>query len=116
MREANWSANPHVHLVELDFVPGRFVTDEEPDGQREMWCGFALAVLLPEKRSGDVILHENESLAFRSALRHSVHASGRWWNPVYLVRELTYRVIRLLRQRAPDLYKGLRHLIHGVLR
>jgi cephalosporin hydroxylase len=92
IQEANWSANPHVHLVELDFVPGRFVTEEEPDGQREMWCGFALAVLLPEKRSGNVVVHENESLAFRSALRHSVHASYRWWNPMSLMRELKYRL------------------------
>jgi hypothetical protein len=116
MREANWSANPHVHLVELDFVPGRFVTEEEPDSQREMWCGFALAVLLPEKRSGDVVVHENESLAFRSALRHSVHTSYRWWNPMFLGRELTYGLKQLLQSRAPGIYQGLRRIVRGVLR
>lgn len=112
MREANWSANAHVHLVELDFVTGRFVTKEEPDGYRQMWCGFGLAMLLPERRRGGVIIHENESLLFQTALRHSVYWSDRWWNPAYLARELKYRAKRLLRRRAPLVYDLLRNRKH----
>jgi hypothetical protein len=48
IKDANWSTSPHVHLVELDFVAGRFLTEEEPDSYKQMWCGFGLAILLPE--------------------------------------------------------------------
>lgn len=112
MKKAYWSANAHVHLVELDFVTGRFVTKEEPDGYRQMWCGFGLAMLLPERRRGEVIIHENESLLFQTALRHSVYRSNRWWNPAYLARELKYRAKRLLRRQAPMVYDMLRNRLH----
>ena len=111
MREAHWSVNPYVHLVELDFVSGRFVTQEE-DGYRQMWCGFALAVLLPERRIGRLTIHENESLLFDTALRHSVYRHERWWNPVYAGRELKYRAKRLLRRRAPVVYDTFRRRLH----
>lgn len=71
MKRAAWVSNPHVHLVELDFVLGRFVGREERQSYREMWCGLALAVLLPELRKFPLTIHENESLAFETALRHS---------------------------------------------
>jgi hypothetical protein len=112
MQEANWSGNAHVHLVELDFVSGRFVTKEEPNGYRQMWCGFGLAVLLPERRRGEVTIHENESLLFRTALRHSVYWSDRWWNPAYLARELKFHTKLLLQRRAPTAYDALRKLLH----
>lgn len=97
MRDASWAANPHVHMVELDFVTGRFVTREETDIYRHMWCGFGLAMLLPEKRIGRVIIHENESLMFQTALRHSVYQAEKWWNPAYAARELRYHAKRLIR-------------------
>lgn len=84
MKEANWSANPFVHLVELDFVVGRFVSREEPDSYREMWCGLALALLLPQPRTRELIIHENESLMFRTAFWHSVHRFQTYWNPLVL--------------------------------
>ena len=74
MQEANRPANAHVHLLELDFVTGR-VAQEEPDGHRETWCVFGLAVLMPERRRGEVIIHANEALLFQAALRHSINWS-----------------------------------------
>lgn len=71
--KANWSVNPHVHLVEADYVLGRFISKEEKKLYREMWCGFALAILLPEKREGDVIIHENEYLMYKTAFWRSVY-------------------------------------------
>lgn len=108
MVDADWSSNLHVHAVELDFVPGRFVTEEEPDGDREMWCGFALAVLLPEPRTGPIVIHENEARLFQSALRQSLYRNQRWWNPAYLARELRYLVSRALKTHAPAFYATLR--------
>ena len=112
IRTADWSRNPHVHLVELDFVAGRFVTEEEGDSYRQMWCGLALAILLPERRTGDVILHENESLLYRTALQHSVYRFHRWWNPVYSFPLAAGRLRRaagqLLRTHAPELYEALK--------
>jgi hypothetical protein len=112
MRKAAWSSNPHVHLVELDFVPGRFVTQEEGDGYRQMWCGLGLAVLLPEKRAGEVIMRENESLIYRTALSHSVYRFQKWWNPFYAIPETKARARRaagqFLRAHAPGLFETLK--------
>lgn len=112
MKQANWSSNPHVHMVELDFVVGRFVTKEEGESYRQMWCGFALGVLLPEKRLGDVIIRENESLMYESALRHSAYRFHKWWNPFYSVPQAGYRGRRMaaqvLRTHAPKLFKTLK--------
>ncbi|MEX2162819.1 MAG: class I SAM-dependent methyltransferase [Sulfuricaulis sp.] len=109
--QTDWSSNPHVHMVELDFVVGRFVTKEEGDSYRQMWCGFALGILLPEKRPGDVILHENESLTYQSALRHSIYRFHRWWNPFYSVPQAANRArrtaARILRTHAPQLFESL---------
>ena len=75
---ANWSSNPYVHMVELDYIIGRFATKEEIDNYRTMWCGFALAIMLPEKRVGDVLIHKNESLMFQTA----------YWRSVYPVQKI----------------------------
>jgi hypothetical protein len=112
MMQADWSTNPYTHLLELDFVVGRFITMEEADDYRTMWCGFALGILLPEKRRGDVIIRENESLMYQTALRHSVYHFHKWWNPFYSVPEVIYRARRtaaqILRTHAPTLFKTLK--------
>jgi hypothetical protein len=118
MMRANWAGNPHVHMVELDFVPGRFMTKEEPDSYREMWCGLALGVLLPEKRSGEVIIHENESLIYATAFRHSVHRFQKWWNPAYSVPNAVHSArraaARFLRTHAPGLFQAIKARRHGT--
>lgn len=72
---ANWSSNPYVHMLEVDYVVGRFATKEELDNYRTMWCGFALGIMLPEKREGDVFIHQNESLMFKTAYWRSIYPS-----------------------------------------
>jgi hypothetical protein len=111
IKTADWSSSSYVHLVELDFVTGRFAAAEEGDSQREMWCGFALAVLLPEKRDGDVVIHENEQLLQRTAFRASVHRSRSWTNPAHLVHAFQHRLRRVLEERAPRTYAALRYLV-----
>lgn len=109
---ASWTSNPYVHMVELDFVVGRFVTQEEGDNYLQMWCGLGLGVLLPERRTGDVIMRENESLMYRTALQHSVYRFHRWWNPVYSFPLAAGRMRRaagqLLRACAPELFDALK--------
>ena len=75
---ANWSSNPYVQMLELDYVVGRFATKEESDNYRTMWCGFALAIMLPEKRVGDMLIHQNEPLMFQTA----------YWRSVYPLRKI----------------------------
>jgi len=53
MAAADWASSPFVHHVELDFVGGQF-NRIETNGTREMWCGLALALMLPEPRQGEL--------------------------------------------------------------
>ena len=120
MKEAPWAANPYVHTVEIDFVVGLLVGDDEaPVHVRGMWCGLALAILLPEKRSGPLVIHEREFAHFHAVLRHS-----RYWpeisrNPLFSVpraaRRARARLIVLGRNHAPSVYLALR-AIRDVLR
>ena len=50
LRQANWSANKHVHAVELDFVSG--VINRAPAVRGELWGGLAMGILLPQEREG----------------------------------------------------------------
>jgi Cephalosporin hydroxylase len=114
MKEAAWSESPFVHLVELDFVPGRLVSDEAERDYREMWCGFALAVLLPEKRAGGLVVHENESLLFQAALRQSVYRYENSRNPlVYFssLAERTRRAAYLLKTDRPAFCAAIKRRI-----
>lgn len=52
--EAPWESNPHLHGVDLDFVPGMLYNREDIKGQ--IWGGLAAAVMLPEKRSGGITM------------------------------------------------------------
>lgn len=112
MMHAGWADNPHAHMLELDFVTGRFITGEEGASSRQMWCGFALGVMLPEQRQGDFIVRENESLAYRAALRHSVYRYHKWWNPFHslpwTVHATRRAAARILRARAPVLFELLK--------
>lgn len=46
IRAADWGRSPHVHQVEVDFVPGILVEDNAT------WGGFALAVMRAMPRAG----------------------------------------------------------------
>jgi hypothetical protein len=75
--EADWAGSPYVHHVELDFVPGVF--HQRADLHRQMWGGFALAVLRPEPRPGELQVASRQDLLFRTIEAASVHresASG----------------------------------------
>ena len=71
IRTARWAENPFVHSVELDFIPG--VMHFKKDFYRQMWGGFALAVLKPERRTAPLVISGNSEGLFRSLVLRSAH-------------------------------------------
>ncbi|WP_238254614.1 class I SAM-dependent methyltransferase [Methylorubrum podarium] len=49
---AGWEDCAYVHAVDFDYVPG--LMHDRADIRNEIWGGLALAVLLPEKRAGEL--------------------------------------------------------------
>jgi hypothetical protein len=92
---ANWPSNPYVHMLELDYVVGRFASKEESDNYRTMWCGFALAIMLPEKRVGDILIHQNEFLMFQTAYWRSVYPLQKIKN-CFSISKLKVRIAKFL--------------------
>jgi hypothetical protein len=66
LKQANWSANPYVHAVELDFVPG-FV-NPAPRFRNQLWGGLALGILLPQARPGRFEITAKSNLTFQAAM------------------------------------------------
>ncbi|MFQ5642844.1 MAG: class I SAM-dependent methyltransferase [Thiogranum sp.] len=99
IRTADWASNPHVHLLELDYVCGRLMPEDEGPSYREMWCGFALAILLPESRTTDLRIHANESMLFRAAYWRSSHPFSILRAPVRWLRRMLGRLRRKLLKR-----------------
>lgn len=48
--DADWAANPRVHFIDVDIVPGRF-PESAGSGGLDSWGGLALAILLPNPRA-----------------------------------------------------------------
>ena len=94
IRTADWAASPYVHLLELDYVHGRLMPKDEGASYREMWCGFALAVLFPQPRITPFVVHDNEPLGYRAAYWFSVHPYRKLWKPFRELRILLGRVRR----------------------
>lgn len=91
MLQARWADNPHVHLVEIDFQHG-YVFEIS---RGEMWGGLALAVLLPEKRKGELTIGQRHKLAYRRLLAQSSHRQRPPW-----ITHQAGRAMRKLRRMA----------------
>ena len=77
MLDADWAANPHVHFVELDFVPGRLV-EHGGGGEGELWGGLGLACLLPHHRQGTLSVGQSaRQMMERLVVTHSHAAAAR---------------------------------------
>ncbi len=72
MLEANWESNPYLHYVDLDFVPG--ILHYLTSSYREMWGGFGIAIMLPEKRTGPVEYANKLPQQYDALYQGSVHA------------------------------------------
>ena len=69
--DAGWSGNPHVHVVELDFVAGALNAEE--DFLDQIWGGFALALLLPEARTHQLEIGASLERHVDKLYRSSIH-------------------------------------------
>ncbi|MGA2445939.1 MAG: class I SAM-dependent methyltransferase [Opitutaceae bacterium] len=69
--EARWADNPHVHLVDLDFVTGTLSQDPAFEGM--LWGGLALALMLPEVRTDRLEIVASASLNQAALYRVSEH-------------------------------------------
>lgn len=53
---ASWADCPHVHCVELDFVPAQIIEHAIQGDRGEVWGGLSLAYLSPQPRSGPLTI------------------------------------------------------------
>jgi hypothetical protein len=70
--DAPWADSPYVHGLDLDFVPGMLYDRADIKGQ--IWGGFAAAVLLPEKRAGDVVVQASFEPSRLVLLKESIYS------------------------------------------
>ncbi len=92
IRSARWSENQFVHSVELDYLPGILASGGEEN--REMWGGFALAILLPVPRAAHLVVTARMQHMFAAVFRHSVH----WFfDPPTLARRCSNKIQHLVR-------------------
>jgi len=88
---AGWQRCRHVHYMEVDFVAGEFF--EKPLGPAKalsMWGGLALAVLLPQPRSGELTIQQSRRGAFEALYAHSAY------RPQPITVRIARRLVRLL--------------------
>jgi len=64
---ARWHSNPHVHMVQCDFVPGQIIEHSVNEGRAEVWGGFALAYLDPQPRRGEIVVAQGAATMVRGA-------------------------------------------------
>lgn len=88
---APWSQNPHVHLVEIDFVKGSIF--DRASHRMEMWGGFYFALLMPEPRTGSLTVSERHRLLFDLTRERSVHSTR-----AEFTRQVRYQASRPLRK------------------
>ncbi|MBR0644700.1 class I SAM-dependent methyltransferase [Plastoroseomonas hellenica] len=62
---ADWTRNPHVHMVECDFVPGQIIEHSVTAERGEIWGGLALAYLDPILRPGPLTIQEGARTSIR---------------------------------------------------
>jgi len=77
-----WERCKHVHYVEVDFIPGVYHYEAFDTARpRSMYGGLALAVMLPEQRSHELVVHQSQQGLFDTVFPHSRHAgSGQHWD------------------------------------
>lgn len=83
MLDSTWASSPFVQYVEIDFIPGNLAHEDFDTSHRgEMWGGFAIALLSPTKRTGELVVSQSRRMVFEAALsvskyRHEFSFLGR---------------------------------------
>lgn len=78
--QADWEGCPFVHQVDIDYIPGTYVTDmyNGKTQQKTMWGGFCMAVLEPTERKEALNIHESAQLLFEQAFKGSFYNTLRY--------------------------------------
>ena len=72
---ADWRLCPFVHYVEVDFIPGVYHHEAFDTARpRSMYGGLSLALMLPEKRTHELHIHQSQKGLFDAVLPHSRHS------------------------------------------
>jgi hypothetical protein len=72
--DASWHECEYVHYVEIDFIPGVYHHEAFDKAKpHSMYGGFALALMLPEKRSDDLVIHQSQKGLYDIVFPHSYH-------------------------------------------
>jgi hypothetical protein len=95
MRHAAWALSPHVHYVDLDFVPG-CVLPHFDSIDSVMTGGFAFALLKPERRIDDLEIFESQLQQFNIVRRYAESAVASARPPIVL--RGARRISRLLKR------------------
>ncbi|WP_442507914.1 class I SAM-dependent methyltransferase [Novipirellula sp. SH528] len=75
---AQWHDCRHVHFVEVDFISGVFHFDGfDTAPPRSMYGGLAVAILSPETRTHDLVIHQSQKGLYETVLPHSCHAASK---------------------------------------
>lgn len=62
---ADWAANPYLHSMDCDFVPGQIIEHSVTEASGEVWGGLALAYLDPTPRSGPPSIRQGARTSIR---------------------------------------------------
>ena len=86
-----WEQCEHIHYVEVDFIPGVYHHEGFDTARpRSMYGGLALAMMLPQKRSESLVVHQSQKGLFDTVLPHSCHAPNR--RPLEFLRRVKRRL------------------------
>jgi hypothetical protein len=71
IRTAAWNESPYVHTVDIDFIPG--TAHSRGAFGFELWGGFGLALLRPEKAPEPVSVKRSSDRTYRKLVWQSRH-------------------------------------------
>ena len=72
--QADWQTCPYVHFVEVDYIPGVFHHKKFDTAEAgSMYGGLAVALMLPEKRTEPLVIHQSQQGLFDVVYESSCH-------------------------------------------
>lgn len=86
IRRYDYKTNPYIHSVDLDYITGVYFEKDNLKG--EMWGGFAVIDMLPEKRKNTLIVKASQNKLYEIAYYRSFHfLKNIFWflKPIYKV-------------------------------
>jgi hypothetical protein len=64
IQESSWESCPYLYAVNIDYVPGQLYSRD--DIKNQVWGGLGLALMLPEKRSGQIDIQSHFAYSLKA--------------------------------------------------